>query len=71
MEQALGGEEAPGVYREMQRRRRRERSTYTTPRRYHRGMARQCPRGHDDIEPGEVTDETSTKHPAHQAQISP
>jgi hypothetical protein len=41
------------------------RNTYTTPRRYHRGMARQCPRGHDGIEPGEVADDTSTKHPAH------
>jgi hypothetical protein len=45
------------------------RSTYTMPRRYHRGMARQCPRGHGGIEPGEVADDTSTKHPAHQAQI--
>jgi hypothetical protein len=41
------------------------------PRRYHHGMARQCPRGHDGIKPGEVADKTSTKHPAHQAQISP
>jgi hypothetical protein len=47
------------------------RSTYTTPRRYHRGMAGQCPRGHDGTKPGEVADDTSTKHPAHQAQISP
>jgi hypothetical protein len=47
------------------------RSTYTTPRRYHHGMVRQCPRGHDGIKPGEVADNTSTKHPAHQAQISP
>jgi hypothetical protein len=34
-------------------------------------MARQCPRGHDGIKPGEVADDTSMKHPAHQAQISP
>jgi hypothetical protein len=46
------------------------RSTYMTPRRYHRGMAGQCPRGHDGIKPGEVTDDTSMNHPAHQAQIS-
>jgi hypothetical protein len=25
-------------------------------------MARQCPRGHNGIEPGEVADDTSTKH---------
>jgi hypothetical protein len=47
------------------------RSTYTTCRTYHHGMARQCPRSHDGIKPGEVADDTSTKHPAHQAQISP
>jgi hypothetical protein len=46
------------------------RSTYTTPRRYHRGMVRQYPRGHDGIKPGELADDTSTNHPAHQAQIS-
>jgi hypothetical protein len=34
-------------------------------------MARQCPHGHDGIEQGEVADDTSTKHPAHQAHISP
>jgi hypothetical protein len=38
------------------------RSTYTTPRRYHRGMAGQCPRGHDGIKPGEVADDTSVNH---------
>jgi hypothetical protein len=27
-------------------------------------MARQCPRGHNGIEPEEVADDTSTKHPA-------
>jgi hypothetical protein len=47
------------------------RSTYTMPWRYHRGMARQCPCGHDGIKPGKVTDDTSMKHPAHQAQVSP
>jgi hypothetical protein len=41
------------------------------PRRYHRGMAGQCPCGHDGIKPGEVADNTSMKHPAHQAQVSP
>jgi hypothetical protein len=34
-------------------------------------MAGQCPRGHDGIKPGEVADDTSMKHLAHQAQISP
>jgi hypothetical protein len=29
-------------------------NTYSMPKRYHRGMARQCPRGHDGIKPGEV-----------------
>jgi hypothetical protein len=37
-------------------------NTYTAPWRYHRGMARQCPRGHDGTELEEVTDDTSTKH---------
>jgi hypothetical protein len=32
------------------------------PWRYHCGMARQCPRGHDGIEPQKVADDTSTKH---------
>jgi hypothetical protein len=27
-------------------------------------MARQCPRGHDGIKPGEVADDTSAKHQA-------
>jgi hypothetical protein len=27
-------------------------------------MARQCPRGHDDIKPGEVADDTSANHQA-------
>jgi hypothetical protein len=34
-------------------------------------MVRQCPRGYDGIKPGEVADDTSTKHPTHQAQILP
>jgi hypothetical protein len=42
-------------------------NTYSTPRRYHRGMARQCPRGHDGIKPGEVTDDMSTYHPTRHA----
>jgi hypothetical protein len=37
------------------------------PRRYHRGMARQCPRGHDDIKLGEVADDTSVKQLTRQA----
>jgi hypothetical protein len=41
------------------------------PRRCHRGMAGQCPRGHDGIKPGEDADDMSMNHPAHQAQISP
>jgi hypothetical protein len=40
------------------------------PRRYHRGMAGQHPRGHDGIKPGEVADDTSAKHYTHQTQIS-
>jgi hypothetical protein len=32
------------------------------PRRYYRGMARQCPRGHDGTKPGEGTDDTSARH---------
>jgi hypothetical protein len=30
-------------------------------------MARQCPRGHDGIKPGEVTDDTSAKQLTRQA----
>jgi hypothetical protein len=30
--------------------------------RYHRGMARQCPRGHDGTKPGEGTDDMSARH---------
>jgi hypothetical protein len=30
-------------------------------------MARQCPRGHDGIKPGEVTDDTSVKQLTRQA----
>jgi hypothetical protein len=37
------------------------------PRRYHRGMARQCPRGHDGTKPGEGVDDTSASHLTHQA----
>jgi hypothetical protein len=32
------------------------------PWRNNHGIARQCLRGHDGIEPGEVADDTSTKH---------
>jgi hypothetical protein len=32
------------------------------PRRYHRGMARQYPRGHDGTKPGEGADDTSVNH---------
>jgi hypothetical protein len=41
------------------------------PKRYHRGMARQCPRGHDGTKPGEGTDDTSARHHTHQHQILP
>jgi hypothetical protein len=34
-------------------------------------MARQCPRGHDGIEPEEDADDTSTQQQAHQAQAPP
>jgi hypothetical protein len=37
------------------------------PRRYHRGMTRQFPRGHDGIKPGEVADDTSANHLTRQA----
>jgi hypothetical protein len=36
-------------------------------RRYHRGMARQCPRGHDGTKPGEGADDTSASHLTRQA----
>jgi hypothetical protein len=52
IEQDLGG------HREEERRG----NTYSMPRRYHRGMARQCPRGHDGIKPGEAADDMSTYH---------
>jgi hypothetical protein len=37
------------------------------PRRYHCGMARQCPRGHDGTKPGEVADDMSAYHLTRQA----
>jgi hypothetical protein len=37
------------------------------PRRYHRGMASQCPRGHDGTKPGEVADDMSANHLTHRA----
>jgi hypothetical protein len=55
-------EQVPGGHREEERRG----NTYSTPRRYHRGMARQCPCGHDGIKPGEVADDMSAYHLAHQ-----
>jgi hypothetical protein len=51
-------EQTPGGHKEEQRRR----STYSTPKRYHRGMARQCLRGHDGTKPGEVADDMSANH---------
>jgi hypothetical protein len=48
-----------------------KRNTYTSPWRYHRGMARQCPRGHDGIEPEEDADDTSTQQQAQQDQAPP
>jgi hypothetical protein len=50
--------QAPGEHREEQRRGR----TYSASRRYHRGMARQCPRGHNGTKPGEGADDTSASH---------
>jgi hypothetical protein len=41
---------------------------YLAPRRYHHGMARQCPHGHDDTKPGEGADDSSARQstaPAH------
>jgi hypothetical protein len=40
------------------------------PRRYHRGIARQCSRGHDGTKLGEDADDTSVRHSMHQHQIS-
>jgi hypothetical protein len=56
-------EQAPGEHREEQRRGR----TYSMPRRYHRGMARQCPRGHNGTKPGEGAEDTSASHLTRQA----
>jgi hypothetical protein len=42
--------------------------TYLAPRRYHRGMARQCSRGHDVTKPGEDVDDTSARHSTAPAQ---
>jgi hypothetical protein len=61
MEQTPGGEQTLGEHREEQGGVVEE-NTYSTPRRYHRGMARQCPRGHDGIKPREVIDDTSAYH---------
>jgi hypothetical protein len=44
--------------------------TYLAPRRYHRGMARQCSCGHDGTKPGEDADDMSARHNMHQHQIS-
>jgi hypothetical protein len=51
-------EQVPGGHRGDERRG----NTYSTPRRYHRGMARQCPHGHDGIKPGKVADDMSAYH---------
>jgi hypothetical protein len=56
-------EQAPGGHREEQRRG----SIYSTPKRYHHGMARQCPRGHDGTKPGKVADDMSANHLTRQA----
>jgi hypothetical protein len=65
-EQALGEqsrlqesiEQVPGGHRGEER----KGNTYSTPRRYHRGMARQCPGGHDGIKPVEVADDMLAYH---------
>jgi hypothetical protein len=71
MEQAPGGEQTLGDYREVQRGRSGggalTRRPGDTTVRYHHGMAGQCSRGHDGTKLGEVADDTSTKHLAHQA----
>jgi hypothetical protein len=56
-------EQAPGGHRGEERRG----NTYSMPRRYQRGMARQCPCGHDGIKPGKVVDDTSVNHLTRQA----
>jgi hypothetical protein len=56
-------EQVPGGHKGEER----KGNTYSTPRRYHRGMARQCPRGHDGIKPGEVADNISAYHLTRQA----
>jgi hypothetical protein len=35
---------------------------YLAPRRYHRGMVRQCSRGHDGTNPWEDADDTPARH---------
>jgi hypothetical protein len=55
-------EKVPGGHRGEER----KGNTYSTPRRYHCGMARQCPRGNDGIKPGEVADDMSAYHLTHQ-----
>jgi hypothetical protein len=52
--------------RRAQRRTRRGR-TYSMLRRYHRGMAGQCPRGHDGTKLGEGANDTSANHLTRQA----
>jgi hypothetical protein len=37
------------------------------PRRYHRGIARQCPRGHDGTKPGKGANDMSVNHITRQA----
>jgi hypothetical protein len=51
-------EQATGGHIEEERRG----NTYSMPRRYHCGMARQCPCGHSGIKPGEVADNMSAYH---------
>jgi hypothetical protein len=43
-----------------------ERENLLDAQRYHRGMARQCPRDHDGTKPGEGADDTSASHHTHQ-----
>jgi hypothetical protein len=62
----MAGASSRGVQRRIE-----ERGTYSMPRRYHRGMARQCLLGHDGTKPGEGADDTSARHHTHQHQISP
>jgi hypothetical protein len=62
-----GSRRAQSKLQESIEKNRRRGRTYSTPRRYHHGMARQCPHGHDGTKPGEGADDTSASHLTRQA----